>query len=132
MEVKPKKAQTTTEHPLELPDGTRIEVGRDLSTPSAGPGFDPFEKHKTEPDKFYYRGLNTRRTYLDKRLAQGYEIVPDQENPYGDLILGRIPWEKRNQRVKSKDDKAASMQAVAVDQFKEEAQRAGVKTFKES
>lgn len=116
---------------FEFPDNARIEVLGPVKLPSlADPAFDPFNEHKTEPKKFHYRALNTRPHMLRKREAQGYQIVPGAPE-YGDLVLARIPKEIKDAREKAKEKKMKSMSRSVKERFVEEAERSGVKTFKE-
>ena len=101
-----------------------IKIGIDRKT--LDPNFEIFqlwEDLKIEPDKFYYRGLNVRPVNLNKKKAIGYEVVPGQENPIGDLILGRLPKEARNLREKRKDEKIKRMEMASKGQFEEQMRR---------
>jgi len=121
----PEKAEPT--NPFEHLDPKTVKVSV-TSIDTTSPNYDPFEKYKTEPEKYYYRALNVRPNIMSKREAQGYEIVPEAKQ-YGDLKLARMPWELRNQRVKKVEDKTKKLTESTVEQFREQATRHGYKTF---
>ncbi len=115
--------------PLHMPDDTKIEV-HDVKSPSlAGGQFDPFDQFKTEPDKYYYRALNTRPQNMRVRQAEGYETIKGSE--YGDLILGKLPLEEHNRRIAKEAVKIKRQETAAKERFKSEANDLGVKTFEE-
>jgi hypothetical protein len=113
----------------EFPDGARVEVAGMVRPPSlASPQFDPFTKFKTEPEKFYYRGLNVNPKKLQKRKFEGYEIV-SSEATYGDLVLGKLPLAMKEAKDRAKLQKTRDQQKAVNEGFHEAAERAGVKSF---
>lgn len=95
----------------------------------ANPQFDPFAKHKTDEKRFYYRAINTRPHNLRKREAEGYETIKGSE--YGDLVLAKMPKDLRQERVEYVQEKTVQQHRATAEQFKEDAAKNGVKTFKE-
>ncbi|HEY6019930.1 MAG TPA: hypothetical protein VIY48_08505 [Candidatus Paceibacterota bacterium] len=125
----PTEKATGTEYTF--PEGTNIQ---NISVTSmkrvslANPEFDPFKKYKTDP-KMYYRALNNRSHNITKREAEGYKLIPEAK--YGDLVLGCMPKEIRQQREAYVKEKTQNQTTAAVERFKEEAERGGVETYEE-
>jgi hypothetical protein len=94
----------------------------------SNPEFDPFTKFKTEKG-MYYRAINTRPHNLRKREAEGYKTIPGSE--YGDLVLAKLPKEIRTEREGYIKEKTLNQTRAAVDQFKESAEKSGIKTYEE-
>ena len=92
------------------------------------PDFDPFTKFKTEKG-MYYRAINTRAHNLRKREAEGYKTIPGSE--YGDLILAKLPKDIREEREGYVKEKTINQTRAAVEQFKETAEKSGVKSYEE-
>jgi hypothetical protein len=116
--------------PLVTPPNVKIEVLGPVKRPTMSDSqFDPFEPFKTEPDKYHYRALNIRPQNMRVRKAEGYETIPDSD--YGDLVLGKIPKEEHDRRIAKEEAKTQRMHGVAVENFKQEAEKFGVKTFEE-
>lgn len=118
---------TAVELPIE--DIRQISVTSRRRVSMAKPEFDPFNKFKTDEAHFHYRALNKRPAMLNKREAEGYQTIPGSE--YGDLILGRIPKEDYKERVTYKEERTKKQSKAAVEQFKDEAARAGMKPYEE-
>ncbi|HEY6022306.1 MAG TPA: hypothetical protein VIY48_21350 [Candidatus Paceibacterota bacterium] len=116
---------------VELPidDIRQISVTSRRRVSMAKPEFDPFNKYKTDEKRFHYRALNKRPHLLNKREAEGYQTIPGSE--YGDLILGKIPKEDYKERVAYKEERTKRQTKAAVEQFKAEAERAGMKPYEE-
>lgn len=104
---------------LELPDDAEVKVGDPVRIPTlASPEFDPFNKWKTDPQHYYYRGLSMREKNINKRKAMGYEIVsPDAT--HGTLILGRLPREIKEARDKANVTKAESQSKSVAEHYQE-------------
>lgn len=136
---RPKKVVATASPAvIPQPDGSvelPVEDIRNITTTSrkrvslANPEFDPFKKHKTEPNKFHYRALNTRAHNIRKREAEGYQTIPGSE--YGDLILGKLPKEIRKEREDYIKEKTEAQKQASVERFREEAERGGVESYEE-
>ena len=124
------KTNSTGGSPLKVRDGAKISVGEPRGKPSlTSDQFDPFKPYKTDEEKYSYRALNIRPQNMRTRLAEGWETVPDSE--YGDLILARLPKEELDRRIEKEETKTKKRTNAAVDQFKIEAEKMGVKTFEE-
>jgi len=107
-----------------------VTVERVLRPSLASEKADPFKKFKTEPDKFYYRAINTRESNVRVREAQGYQTIGGSQ--FGDLVLAKIPMEQRvaqEAAIRAKND---AQREAAVEQFKEEAARHGVESYEET
>ena len=124
------KKPETTDNLVDLGD---IDI-RAISTRSnkrvslGHPDFDPFTKFKTEKN-MYYRAINTRAHNLRKREAEGYKTIPGSE--YGDLILAKLPKDVRTEREDYIKEKTINQTRAAVEQFKESAEKSGVKAYEE-
>jgi hypothetical protein len=110
----------------------RIRVGEpngrvpSLATPEA----DPFAPFKVDTEHYHYRALNVRSHNIRVRKAEGYEIVPNAPE-FGDLVLGRLRKDVHEARANIKSTKIKNQRSAAVDTFRAEADRHGVKTFEE-
>jgi hypothetical protein len=93
-----------------LPEG-QITVDRVRRPTLADKRFDPFEKFKTEPDKFHYRALNSKAHNISKKEAQGYETIGGSQ--FGDLVLGRIPKDIRQANERYALEKDPKQRAAA-------------------
>lgn len=91
---------------------------------------DPFKKFKTEPDKFYYRAINTRESNVRVREAQGYQTIGGSQ--FGDLVLAKIPREQREAQEAAIRAKNEAQREAVIEQFKEEAARHGVESYEET
>ena len=115
---------------LKVPDGARIKAGAPVKEPTlTNEQFDPFTKFKTEEDKYTYRALNSRPQNMRVRQAEGWETIEGSE--YGDLILGKLPLQEHERRIQKEEMKTKARTHAAVDQFRSEADKLGVKTFEE-
>ena len=78
---------------------------------------------------FYYRAVNTRPHLLRKREAEGYQTIPGTE--YGDLVLAKLPKDVRKEREDYAKEKTIRQTKAAVEQFKAEAEKSGMKPYEE-
>lgn len=117
---------------VELPidDIRQISVASRRRVSLASPDYDPFKKFKKDENKFYYRAVNTRPHLLRKREAEGYQTIPGSE--YGDLVLAKLPKEVRKEREDYVKERTKNQTNAAVEQFKAEADVAGMKPFEEN
>jgi hypothetical protein len=133
--IKEEKVRTSADgQSVEFPDNAKIESLGPVQVPTfSSAQFDPFGKFKTEPNKYHYRGLNTKEINLSRKQAAGYEVVTDPEKggsvKFGDLVLGRIDKGLYEARMKKSDDKARSMARSVKKKTESELQEAGFKTF---
>jgi hypothetical protein len=104
-----------------------VTVDRVSRPTLANERFDPFNKFKTEPDKFHYRAINTRAHQLRRREAEGYQTIAGSE--FGDLVLAKIPKEIKEQRAQAVIEKSDMQKEAGTARFKEDAERAGVETY---
>lgn len=111
---------------LELPDDAEIKAGPPVRIPTlADATFDPFNKWKTDPENYYYRGLSMREKNMNKRKAMGYEVVsPDAT--HGSLILGRLPRHVKEARDKANIAKAEAQSKNVAAEFKEKSQHPSI------
>jgi hypothetical protein len=105
----PKTEEPKVEQPVNLPNIEHESISITASD-NAGlePCYDPWETiidEKSDRKKYYHRAINIKPSILSKRKYQGYEIVPGQNGPIGDLILARMPWNERNKRIRQKEGK---------------------------
>jgi len=115
---------------LHVKDEKSIQVGEPVAKPSlCSDQFDPFKEFKTEPEKYAYRALNIRPQNMRTRLAEGWETIPETE--FGDLILAKIPIGEHERRINKEEMKTKQRTHAAVDQFKVDAEKLGVKTFED-
>lgn len=115
---------------LFFPDGARISNPKPVKEPTiASKQFDPFEPFKKDPEEYHYRALNIQPRNMRERKAQGYEMIPDTE--FGDLVLGRIPKAEHERRIAKEESLGKRQTKAAAEQFKEQADKYGVKTFEE-
>ena len=115
---------------LQIRDGADIKVGEPMAKPSlTNDQFDPFKPFKTDEEHYSYRALNIRPQNMRTRLAEGWETIPESE--YGDLILAKIPKGELDRRITKEEMKTKQRSHAAVDQFKVEAEKMGVKTFED-
>jgi len=134
--VEPQEIKEPTA-PVPLPDGS-VDLGdidiRTISSKSrkrvslTNPDFDPFTKFKTEKG-MYYRAINVRPHNVRKREAEGYKTIPGSE--YGDLILAKLPKDIREEREDYVKEKTKNQTRAAVEQFKESAEKSGIKSYEE-
>lgn len=94
----------------------------------SNPDFDPFNKFKTEKG-MYYRAINTKPHNVRKREAEGYKTIPGSE--YGDLILAKLPKDVRVEREDYIKEKTKGQTRAAVEKFKEDSAKSGVKAYEE-
>ena len=92
------------------------------------PDFDPFTKFKTEKG-MYYRAINMKPHNVRKREAEGYKTIPGSE--YGDLILAKLPKDIRVEREDYVKEKTMSQTRAAVEKFKEDSAKSGIKAYEE-
>jgi hypothetical protein len=92
------------------------------------PDFDPFTKFKTDPS-MYYRAINVKPHNVRKREAEGYKTIPGSE--YGDLVLAKLPKEVRVEREDYIKEKTKGQTRAAVERFKEDSAKSGVKAYEE-
>lgn len=114
--------------PMEIPDEASLEVGNDRSRQTLAPspergGYDPFEKFKTNPEKYYYYAVNNKPLMRDERTRQGFELIP--EATCGDLVLARMPIERHKDMVKREQDKAKKQLRAPKQAYKEEMEQMG-------
>ncbi len=115
---------------LQVPDNASVKVGEPVAKPTLlDAAFDPFSKFKTDEEKYEYRALNIRPQNMRVRQAEGWETIEGSD--FGDLILGQLPKEEYNRRIAREEQKTRARTHAAVDQFRAEADRMGVKTFEE-
>ena len=107
-----------------------ITVERVLRPSLTNKKADPFGKYKTEPDKFYYRALNTKATNMRIREAQGYQPIGGSE--FGDLVLAKLPKEQREMREQELRDKNKAQLEAVKEQFKEEGRKHGVEVYEDT
>lgn len=116
--------------PLEIPDDAVVEVGNDRARRSLAPDpdkgtYDPFEKYKTDPDKYFYYAVNGKAALLrEERVRQGFELIP--EAVHGDLVLGRMPIEQHKKMIAKEEEKSKAQLRAPKEQYIEEARRLGV------
>ena len=126
LEETAKETGSYAELPIE--DIREISVQSRAKVSLADPNYDPFKKFKTEKG-MYYRALNTRPHNLRKREAEGYKTIPGSE--YGDLVLAKMPMDVREAREGVTQEKTSNQKRAAVEQFKEDASRSGVKSYED-
>jgi len=110
-----------------IPDGARISVSPIMEPSLANSASDPFQKFKTEPEKFHYRALNKKPQNVSVREAMGYQTIGGSE--FGDLVLAKIPKERRQMREEYHRAKANNQIKAASDSFRDKAKRDGFETF---
>lgn len=131
----PKEKIKTSEngHAVEFPDDATIDNLGPIQPPTLSDvKFDPFEKYKTDKDRFAYRALNKRPLNLEKKEAMGWKVV---NNPvkggaveYGDLILAKMPKQLQTVKDKQKQNKADKMARAVKQTAKRELNEMGYKT----
>ena len=120
-------------HAVEFPDDAKIENLGLVQPPTLSDiNFDPFEKHKTDKDKFSYRALNKRPLNLEKKEAMGWKVVEDSTKggsvQYGDLVLAKMPKPLQEVKTKKKQAKADDMSRAVKKIGKQELNQMGYKT----
>lgn len=132
IEVKPVEKK---EDPVDLPNIEHESVSISVSDNAyEEAGYDPWEsiiEKNSDKNKYYHRALNIKPSNLSKKKYMGYEIVPGQSGPIGDLILARLPIDKRKQRIRMKEDKTRRVTKAVKENFQEEVRRAGLESFDE-
>jgi hypothetical protein len=93
--VKKKVETVDNGHAVEFDDKAKISNLGPVQPPTlANTMFDPFEKYKTDQNRYHYRALQVNPQNLSRKQAAGYEIVRDEEKgesvQFGDLVLGRM------------------------------------------
>lgn len=112
---------------FEIPDGVRISVSPVMEPSLANSASDPFQKFKTDPDRFHYRALNKKPQNVSIKEAMGYQPIGGSE--FGDLVLAKIPKERRQMREQYHRTKAENQIKAAQDTFRDKAKRNGFETF---
>lgn len=127
--VETEEVKRGTEVELPIDDIREITVTSRRRVSLADPQYDPFKEHKKDENKFYYRAVNTRPHLLRKREAEGYQTIPGTE--YGDLVLAKLPKDVRKEREDYAKEKTIRQTKAAVEQFKAEAEKSGMKPYEE-